>query len=77
VERIPVEKPRKKFLPQGLWKAEEFSHRGCGKKVVAAVRKNGLFHISFLYGFFYYLTYLWIYISFIKTRKDESYALYL
>ena len=65
------------FLQQPLLIAVEFFNTGCGKKVVAAVRKIALFHISFLYDSFYYLTYLWIYISFIKTRKDESYALYL
>jgi hypothetical protein len=34
---------------QGLWKSVKYSTDGCGKKVVAAVREIGLFHITFLY----------------------------
>ena len=43
------------FLPHSLLKSILFPTMGCGEKIVAAVDKNPLFHINFLYGFCYYL----------------------
>jgi hypothetical protein len=34
---------------QALWKTVKNSTEACGEKVVAALRENGLFHITFYY----------------------------
>ena len=55
-----MEKSVKKFLPQRLWDPVEFSTVLCGKKTVAAQGFWPVFHISFLYPYFYCISYLLI-----------------
>ena len=63
VEGIPVEYSEENSPPQRLWITVDNPTPPCGKKVLAALRKIAVFHISFLYGYEYYLNYLLIYIS--------------
>ena len=46
---------RSLFIPHTLLKNDYLSTLGCGEKTVAALEKNTLFHINFLYGSCYYL----------------------
>lgn len=50
------------FLHNPLWTTVEKLTSPCGKISVAALSKNPLFHISFPYCGYYYLSYLLIYI---------------
>jgi len=51
------------FPPHPLLKTFTFPHFHCGKKVVAALKKNPLFHIILYYRYCYYLNLLFLYIN--------------
>lgn len=61
-------KVAKKSFHRRSCKSVEIPTLGCGEKIVAAVRGTPVFHISFLYPYQYYLSYLliYIYVYFIK-----------
>jgi len=57
------------FLPQSMLKTSSFSTYACGKKAVAALRKNLVFHINFPYCCYYCLKYKKYILFFIILQK--------
>ena len=66
-----MEKSAVKTCPQALWKSYFFAQYACVKKAVAALSKNRVFHIKIPYGYYYCITYLFLYLLYYLARKEE------